>query len=121
MSRPSLRNPASSLHVFTTMCPRCRCAVLAALDAPVAALDVRLDPDPLDPATELAALLRGQFTYDLIKFDRHHEITYRDQWRITKRDHPVLATHHCPGRIPASAIPRITTKKGAAHGQRPPF
>lgn len=119
----SLRNPPSALHATLVGCPRCRCLVIRALDAPVCAFDIRLDPEPLTQLEELTALLSGRMTYDLIHIAGHHEIAYRDQWRMKSRRNPVLATHRCPGRIPATiAIPlKPSTTKGDRYDQRPPF
>lgn len=119
----ALQNPASALHATLTSCPRCHSLVIHALDAPVAAFDVRLDPLPLTETQELAALLTGRITYDLIPIGGHHEIALRDQWRIRTRKYPVLATHQCPGPIPATAaaIAHNTTTKAEQHNDRPPF
>ena len=46
-------------------CPRCGALTITCLDAPVAALPIRLDPVPLDLAAELAARLAGRATYML--------------------------------------------------------
>jgi hypothetical protein len=99
----SLQNPASALHATLTTCARCRALTIHALDAPVAALDIYLDPKPLNEIEELTALMSGRMTYDLIPVWGRHEIAHRDQWRIQKREYPVLATHRCPGPIPATA------------------
>jgi hypothetical protein len=117
----NLQNPASSLHAAIVGCPRCRCLVIHALDAPVAAFDVRLDPEPLTEIGELTALLSGRMTYDLIPVWGHHELAYRDQWRMRHRKHPVLATHRCPGRIPATTRIQPSTTKGDRNDKRPPF
>ncbi|MGH3381871.1 MAG: hypothetical protein ACRDP6_44800 [Actinoallomurus sp.] len=120
----ALQNPASALHAVITACARCRCVLIHALDAPVAAFEIRLDPEPLTEIGELTALLSGQTTYDLIPVWGHHEIAYRDQWRMRKRKYPVLATHRCPGRIPANIAAQFTTsttKGDRNEHQRPPF
>lgn len=119
----TLQNPASALHAVLTSCPRCACALIHALDAPVAAFEVRLDPEPLNQIEELTALLAGRMTYDLIPVWGHHEIAHRDQWRIRNRKYPVLATHQCPGRIPATLAAQFktSTTKGDRYAQRPPF
>ncbi|GLY81857.1 hypothetical protein [Actinoallomurus iriomotensis] len=120
----ALQNPARALQAVLVACGRCRCAVIHALDAPVCAFEVRLDPEPLTEIEELQALMSGRMTYDLIRVGHHHEIAYRDQWRIRKRKYPVLVTHQCPGRIPATVATRITTSttKGDRNApQRPPF
>ncbi|MDN3356061.1 hypothetical protein [Actinomadura sp. DC4] len=120
----NLRNPASALHAVLAGCPRCRCLVIRALDEAVCAFDVRLDPEPLAEIGELNALLAGRMSYDLIPIAGHHEIAARDQWRIRNRKYPVLATHRCPGRIPATAAAQFksSTMKGDRHAaKRPPF
>jgi hypothetical protein len=104
-------------------CPRCRALTIRALDAPIAAIDTRLDPVPLDVAAELAARLQGRWTYDLFTIAGRHEIAERDLFRIqAPRRFPVLATHTCPGAIPASAL-RALRKKTARKktNERPPF
>lgn len=101
-------------------CPHCAAATIHALDAPVAAIDTRLDPQPLTVAAELAALLSGRRTYDLIPIAGRHEIAWRDQWRIPHRRYPILATHQCPGLIPANALPSRRPRK-ARTNEPPPF
>src|SRR5690606_12628030 len=65
----SSREPSPSAMARLTLtpqpdpCPRCGALTITCLDAPVAALPVRLDPVPLDLAAELAARLAGRATY----------------------------------------------------------
>lgn len=94
--------PTPRRYAQLDVCHRCESHVILALDAPVMALTVRLDPVPLDAHAELSARLDGRWTYDLIDTGRRRELAYRDEHRILDRDHPVLATHRCPGPIPAT-------------------
>jgi hypothetical protein len=86
-------------------CPRCGAATVRGLTEPPAAWTAVTDPIPLGPAEEIQALLSGRMTYDLVTIGRHCELIARDQFRITRRDHPVLATHQCPGPVPWANIP----------------
>lgn len=95
--------PRLSTRPHPTVCPRCRALILVALDSPVAGIPVRLDPVPLDAEQELAARLAGRATYDLTGRARV-EVAYRDEYAITRRDWPVLATHTCPGPVPGDLL-----------------
>jgi hypothetical protein len=85
-------------------CPRCHATIVRGLTDPPAAWTALTDPVPLGAAQEAAALINGRFTYDLITTARPRLI-YRDQFRITERNWPVLATHTCPGPVPWVNIP----------------
>jgi hypothetical protein len=77
-------------------CPRCRTAVLIALDEGVPA---RADAQPLaDRQAEIAAILNGLWTYTLIG---NRELVHRDASRIQDRTlrGTVHAEHKCAGRI----------------------
>lgn len=95
------------LHAQLTTCPRCNSAILTALDHPVAGLTTRVDPLPLTAEDELSARLAGRLTYNLIGSPllARYQLHTRDETNIHKRPHPVVATHTCPGPIPATAIP----------------
>lgn len=118
MSRPSWLPERPTRKARLTACAHCRAAVIRALDSHIAALDVRLDPLPLDIRAELAARISGRLTYDLLPAGFHKEIEYRDEKRIRKREFTVLAEHRCPGPIPATAITRPRKRRSNA---RPPF
>lgn len=118
MTRPRWLPERPSTRARLTACPRCRAAVIRALDSHIAGLDVRLDPVPLNIHAELTARISGRLTYDLLQAGFGHEIAYRDEMRIRKHEHPVLAEHRCPGPIPAGAITRHRTRRSDA---RPPF
>lgn len=86
-------------HLITTTpsltaCHRCRLPLLAAT---VGGLDRHIDPQPLQQAGELAALLAGRTTYDL----RGELLIRRTRWRIAggRRDLPVLAEHYCSKEV----------------------
>jgi len=89
------------------VCPRCESAIIVALDATIAALPVRADPLHLDGPAELQARLEGRTTYNLIGTGGlgSPALVERIPELIVHRRHPVVATHRCPGPIPASAIP----------------
>ncbi|WP_152471670.1 hypothetical protein [Nocardiopsis gilva] len=109
------------LRAQLDVCARCRAVVVLALDAPLAALTVRLDPVSLDPAQELHARLAGRLTYDLFPAGQHQEVAERDQFRIRQRHHHVLAAHECPGPIPELAVEFTSTEKEADDGEPIPF
>ena len=121
MTRPRWLPEQPTTRARLTACPRCHAAVIRALDAPIAALDIRLDPVPLDIHAELAARLSGRSTYDLIPAAFHQEIEYRDPARIRKREYPVLAAHRCPGPIPATAISTTRRRNRRRTDARPPY
>lgn len=85
-------------------CPRCGALTIICLDAPVAALPVRLDPVPLDLAGELAARLEGRATY-MLTGHWTLRVVQRDTTNMHVQRWPVLATHTCPGPVPATALP----------------
>lgn len=88
-------------------CPSCDSAIILALDDTVAGLPVRADPLPLDAAQELQARLEGRLTYNLHiqHWSGRRTLNERLPEHMARRDHPVIATHTCPGPIPATAIP----------------
>lgn len=94
-------------HAHLHRCPHCNAATIRALERPPLALEVRTDPIPLDTESEIRALITGRFTYDLVTIAAHQELFRRDQWRITERAWPVLATHKCPGPIPWESVPPL--------------
>ena len=103
-------------------CPICHAWTIRALDAETAAIDTRLDPPPLNPTQELAALLTGHRTYEIFPTAGRHEIAHRDQWRIkNNHGHPIYPTHKCPGIIPAGPLPSIPKQRKARGNERPPF
>ncbi|MEV2274056.1 hypothetical protein AB0I72_00590 [Nocardiopsis sp. NPDC049922] len=87
-------------------CPRCSAAIIVALDAAVAGLPVHADPLPLDGPAELQARLEGRTTYNVVGHARVGQaLVERIPELIKHRRHPVVATHRCPGPVPATAIP----------------
>lgn len=109
-----------TIYAGLHLCPNCRALTITALDDFNAALEVRLDPIPLTVDTEILALLQRKATYDLVRrsSDRHI-IIWRDTFRIEDRQHTVLATHQCPGPIPANTIPKDNEHRKAANEQCP--
>lgn len=76
-------------------CRRCRAVILAGIDPDLNARAAVLDPLPVTPAGELAALLAGGESFDLL---RGEDISYRAGWSIAWRPantSPVLVTHIC--------------------------
>ncbi|MET9517009.1 hypothetical protein [Streptomyces sp. NPDC002994] len=90
---------ASADHARDTTCPRCGAPILTARAGRIAALDVTADPQPLDTAAEILALLEGRLTWHLVEGALG---TRRITWRGTTHiragpaRHPVLRDHHCP-------------------------
>jgi hypothetical protein len=91
-------------------CPRCSRHTITALSGGV---PLRLDPEPLTINQEIAALLSGRQTYDVMLWGlprRMHPI-WRDISRIrAPRKHAVIAAHKCtplpvpPGRQPETEL-----------------
>jgi hypothetical protein len=122
MTRPSWTPERLSTRARLEPCPKCHALVIRALDGPVAAIDVRCDPTPLDLIGELSIRLQGRATYDLIGRTDRKELAYRDEWRIKKREWPVLPKHICPGPVSTKAL--IETRKPKprkATNDVPPF
>jgi hypothetical protein len=84
------------------VCPRCLSLILVGLDADVAALTAHTDPDPIDTAGEVLALLAGRTTYDLApRPGGRRQLDYRAVWNIkAQRRYPVLVSHSCGRPIP---------------------
>lgn len=79
-----------STTVQPATCPRCRRQILVALDE---GLPARVDPAPITPAEEIAALLTGRWTYTRT---RQGDLIHRDAGRI--RGHPpgdIHIEHRC--------------------------
>ena len=77
-------------------CPRCGTDTLVARTADrVAAVDVRADPTPVDPATAPT----GRLLWCLVQHEHVDDrIRWRDRWHATTCTHPVLIDHTCPPR-----------------------
>ncbi len=74
-------------------CHGCGASVLAAIDQ---GLTVRVDVAPLrSQIEELGAQLSGRHTFDVVRTAGRIELVHRDQWRIAKREHTILAEHWC--------------------------
>lgn len=91
---------ASAEQVRQRPCPRCGADTLTARTPDrVAAVTVRADPTPLDPAAEILARLAGRLTWCLT--DGTHtpaRIRWRNRWHIAAGHctHTVIADHECP-------------------------
>ncbi len=75
------RYQSRGTHLVSTVarrakCPDCRATVLSGLDE---GIPVRVEPEPVDPAGELAALCDGRRTYGLVA---DGTLALRDEWRI---------------------------------------
>jgi hypothetical protein len=103
----------------TTRCPACGAPVIRALDDTVAAFTAVADPDPVDRAGELTALLTGRDTYALTTVPRL-TLRRRDRWQIAGRPADtlhVVAAHACGQPLGTPTAP--TSKE--QHGDRIPF
>ncbi len=81
----------------TTRCPACHAPVIRALDDSICAFTAVVDPDPLDRAGEVAALITGRDTYALTRTPRL-TLRRRDRWQIAGRPADtlhVVAAHAC--------------------------
>lgn len=78
-----------------TQAHRCGAQVITGWDGERCALFVTLDPSPLTPTGEVAALTAGRATYQM----RRGRIDRRDRWNIPGHppslDLPVIAEHRC--------------------------
>ncbi|MFP3968615.1 hypothetical protein SMC26_40395 [Actinomadura fulvescens] len=102
-------------------CPRCGAAILRGYDAEIAAILAVVDPLPIeDQADELAAILAGRTTYDLIGM-RDKALNPRDEYRIAHRRHTILAAHRCPGPVPGDALDHTPPEQFAPDDAEPPF
>jgi hypothetical protein len=108
-------------------CPHCGHHTLTAQDA---GIPVRCDPEPLSINQEIAALLLGRATYDVLVYGlpRRMHPRYRDFGRIrAPRRHAVIADHKCgPGprplmRQPETEIVIPFAITATAYGDIPPF
>jgi hypothetical protein len=83
-------------------CPRCGADTLVARTPDRrAAVDVRADPTPLDPAAEHRARCDGRLTWCLTTNPHTGaRIRWRDRWHIAAGTctHTVIADHRCPPR-----------------------
>ncbi len=77
-------------------CPRCGADTLTARTPDrVAAVDVRADPEPIDPATIPAD--RTRLAWCLTGGGHTPQrIRWRDRWHAPNCTHPVLIDHVCP-------------------------
>lgn len=129
-SQPVTGNPRviTGPHFITTSpiaisCDGCGRPVLAAT---VGGIDRHVDPTPLNPAGELAALLGGRPTYDLTGAGADHLIR-RTAIRITagRARGPVLADHTCQptptAHIDHDQAPTVTRLAHAGGPDEPPF
>jgi hypothetical protein len=106
------------------LCNRCGAPILVGLDADVAALTAHTDPDPIDTAGEVLALLAGRTTYDLApRAGGRRQLDYRAAWNIkAQRRYPVLVSHSCGRPIPTPPPqPVIRRTRKAEQQHAPPF
>lgn len=109
-------------------CPGCGTWTLAGLDADVCALEAHADPTPLTPLGEVAALLGGVRTVELVNSGGRHQLEQRLPDHIEGRPacsgrFDVLALHRCGQPIPRqfAAASAFTPKTAAATTEEPPF
>ncbi|MFG1997892.1 hypothetical protein ACGFNU_01940 [Spirillospora sp. NPDC048911] len=121
MTRPRWLPDVPGLAIRLERCRSCDALVMRALDAPVAGIDTRCDPVPLDTLGELSALVQRRRTFDAVPMGRHCELVHRDLWRIEHRRHPVVAEHRCPGPVPGSALRFRPRRPAPATDDTPPF
>ena len=78
-------------------CPRCGADTLTARTPDrVAAIDVRAEPQPIDPALEEAARAAGRHTWCLTGGGHTPQrIRWRDKFHRPHCTHPVLIDHVC--------------------------
>jgi hypothetical protein len=110
VTAPRRRKPTAADHAEASAeqprirpCPRCGADILTARTPDrVAAIDVRAEPQPIDPALEEAARAAGRHTWCLTGGGHTPQrIRWRDRWHAPHCTHPVLIDHLCrpaPGR-----------------------
>lgn len=99
-------------------CRHCGAPVLTGLDAPLAALPVTLDPNPVDNLGEALALIQGRHTYAVSTINESGR--YRrcfDQrtasWiRTGPATHPIHPEHRCGQPLPPAATTPTTWATG---------
>jgi hypothetical protein len=99
-------------------CPACGVPTIRGLDAPVAAFTAVADPNPVDRAGELTALLAGRRTYRLWTRPRP-TLRVRDHWQISGHPAdtvPVVAQHRCGSPLGTTPTPK---PKETTHDRAP--
>jgi hypothetical protein len=90
-------------------CPRCGHHTITAITS---GYKLRADPCPLDTSQEIAALLTGRRTFDVLIWGlpKRMHLEWRSLTRIrAPRKHPVIATHQC---VPTATRPRKEPETG---------
>ncbi|CAB5217083.1 hypothetical protein UFOVP199_51 [uncultured Caudovirales phage] len=102
-------------------CPKCRQTILAGLDAPTCALDVNLDPTPLDRPQQLAAIIIRAHIYDI---NQTGHINWRHPTEIINRPPPPGTTRHLThscGQTITNNNPTPPPTPQPDTNERPPF
>lgn len=108
-----------SRHARPRTCPKCHRLVIVGLDHDRSALVATVDPQPLAPQGELAALFDGKRTYALRANGDAYTVDMRETWNITnspagtKSGVDVVAEHSCSSREYAT-IPSLIAALPAA-------
>lgn len=107
-------------------CPTCRRWTLQGLDSNLCALLATVDPNPLTPQTEAAAILTHRPTYTLHGAPGRYELYHRTPTtaRHLTPAHPdthiVLAAHTCTGPLTTHTLP-ITRPRTTTSSDHPPY
>jgi len=98
----------------------CGAHIITALDRHRAAIPLTLDPHPLNPIGEAAALKEGRHTYQARDYGqgrrRAHHIRQNPAGQVT-----VLTTHRCHQPIPSDWIATPKPPKVKPNNQEVPF
>lgn len=86
-------------------CRHCSATLLVGPDHDTCSMTARVDPDPVDQLTEVAALLTGRASYDLVRGDLHYR--YPEHHHSASRPYPVLLEHRCHPETPMPATPTL--------------
>lgn len=83
----------SRRHARPDTCPRCNTPNLVGPDHDTCARVVRVDTTPVDRIHEIAALLTGRYSYNLVR----NELHYREPHHIhsTNQTEPIHLNHQC--------------------------
>lgn len=99
---------------------RCRMATLAGLDRDRAALVVHVEPYPISPVGEVAALRDGRATYQVAPWGLLQRTAHHIR-QTPAGQRTVLAKHRCGEPLPADWIASPKPRPATPNHQEVPF